>query len=64
MAVGKANCVRLASYSRPKLKREPLIALGSYQGVLNFCVRKTPLRGERRRKKTTTATTTVQFRSR
>ena len=43
LAVGKACPARLYSYSRLK-KREPLIALGSHQGVLNFCIHSTPLR--------------------
>ena len=43
LTVIKACCARLYSDSRLK-KREPLIALGSHQGVLNFCIRSTPLR--------------------
>ena len=42
LAVGKACCARIYSYSRLK-QREPLIAVGSHQGGLNFCVRVTPL---------------------
>ena len=35
VAVGKACCARLYSYSRLR-KSDALIALGSHQGVLNF----------------------------
>ena len=43
LAIGKACCARLYSYSRMK-KREPLIALGSHQGCSLFLHRSTSLR--------------------
>ena len=47
MEVDKACYARLYSYSR---QREPLIALGAHQRVLNFCVRIISLRGKEERK--------------
>ena len=41
-AVGNVCCAWLYSFFQLE-KREPLIALGTHQGVLNFCIRSTPL---------------------
>ena len=51
LVVGKACYERLYSYFRLK-KREPLIASGSHHGGgLTFCVRSTPLRGQKKTRK-------------